>query len=399
MKITGAGWLAGPPKLPGCFLAPRCPQILLDQFEIAKPPVEHRQADEIGWTEEMNEAAIREQRRRAEGFASLDDAAAAWEFSRRIPDESLRLAAAYPENNFSVLEALCHVEGVVNRIRENPALALGLIRADEFGAVDYADRLAMLRKAVRLKQRSALRSLGFPADAKTARILCKIEAGAVTIANLRWLRARLAEDEFSKTLAHRPSIGVQDLAFLYQADGILSPRLMRELLADLVDRRRDLAADLIVDSKRMSAELDEAWPPRGCRFEGLRSLKRFHDALAARARAKADADYLRRPFPPPPLPASGGIEPISSGDQLLQEAEEMQHCVVSYVRSILAGDYYVYRVTGEGRATLGLFKDRAGSGNHQSRWRLGQLYGRANSEVSLATEVKVRSWLDVTHSQ
>lgn len=393
MKVFGADWQEATPELPASFLTLNCPQIVLDEFRTLDERITEDRIDDIGWNDAMNEAAIREEHREAEGYASLDEAMSAWEFSRRIPDEPLRLAAAYRENNFAVLEALCYVEGMAERIHENPALALGLIRADQFSALNYRDRLARLSKVVRLKQKTTLGLLGFPDNERTVRILRKIDAGAATVANLRWLRARLVDDEFVKTIAHRPVISSGDLILLRCAHELLSPRLLRELLADLTERRRDLAVDLIEDSKRMAEEFDAPWPPRS-QFEGLQSLRRFHDELAARSRAKANAEYLRQRFPPPPLSASEGIEPICSGEELLREADEMKHCVVSYARSIVQGNYYVYRITLDGRATLGLFKDRASAGNQRNRWRLGQLYGKANTEVSLATEAMVRSWLD-----
>ena len=392
-RILGADWQETPPELPSRFLTLNCPQIVLDEFRASEERVTEERLDDIGWTDAMNDATIREERRRAEGFASLDEAMAALEFSRRIPDEPLSLAAAYRDNNFAVLEALCHVEGMAERIRENPALALGLIRADQFSALNYRDRFARLKKLVHLKQKTTLSLLGFPANEKTAKILRKIDVSAATVANLRWLRTWLVDGAFAKTLAHRPAISSGDLRSLRGAYDLLSPRLLRELLADLTDRRRNLVMDLIEDSRRMAEELDAPWPPRS-RFEGLQSLRRFHDELAARSRAKANAEYLHQRFPPPPLPASEGIEPVCSGEELLREADEMKHCVVSYARSIVLGNYYVYRITGDGRATLGVFKERANDGSQRSRWRFGQLYGKANTEVSLATEAMVRSWLD-----
>lgn len=102
------------------------------------------------------------------------------------------------------------------------------------------------------------------------------------------------------------------------------------------------------------------------RSRDIRSLRRLFDRwlghlggrdvlLAARERGVK----LDRVFPPPPIPGTDHIRPITSPVDLLHEGNEMQHCVASLAKVVVWGRYYVYQVHAPERATLGLvvFRD------------------------------------------
>ena len=67
----------------------------------------------------------------------------------------------------------------------------------------------------------------------------------------------------------------------------------------------------------------------------------------------------------------------------------MSHCVGSYWRKIVRGDYAVYRVLEPERATLGLRWSKA-----RPAWSIDQLRGFANQPVRPETKVLVRDWVE-----
>ena len=79
-------------------------------------------------------------------------------------------------------------------------------------------------------------------------------------------------------------------------------------------------------------------------------------------------------FPPPPIPGTDQIVPITDWSELLLESEEQHNCVFSCREKILAGQYAVYRVLVPVRATVGLLREETG-------WRLDQLYAAENKSL------------------
>ena len=79
---------------------------------------------------------------------------------------------------------------------------------------------------------------------------------------------------------------------------------------------------------------------------------------------------------------------------LLSEGQTMKNCVASYIHSVAAGKVFVYRVVAPGRATLAVVP-----GRRSGRWRISELKGHCNTEVSSATVRAVLSWLKEAQGQ
>jgi hypothetical protein len=102
-------------------------------------------------------------------------------------------------------------------------------------------------------------------------------------------------------------------------------------------------------------------------------------------------DHARRaaeeaiPFPPPPFPGTADILPLTTAADLVQEGEEMRHCVAIYGPRVRAGECYVYRVLRPTRATVSLVRQGR-------RWEMEQVAGIANADVPDEILEAVRRW-------
>lgn len=105
---------------------------------------------------------------------------------------------------------------------------------------------------------------------------------------------------------------------------------------------------------------------------------------------KNRAQALRRtaeiPFPEPVLPGKGGIRAIRNPDELLEEGQEMRHCVGTYASRIYKRECDIYGASFDGeRATLEV-KLRRG------RPVLGEVKSFQNRPVSSALRRRVEEW-------
>ena len=84
------------------------------------------------------------------------------------------------------------------------------------------------------------------------------------------------------------------------------------------------------------------------------------------------------------------IVPITDERMLMDEGDEMHHCVRSWYNSIVRYKIsYVYKLDiGEYRATIGLRKRYDGS------WYLNELRGKNNQEVSSEVKNYAFNWLN-----
>jgi hypothetical protein len=113
------------------------------------------------------------------------------------------------------------------------------------------------------------------------------------------------------------------------------------------------------------------------RIRGLENHRRIYGEAARLA---------GRPFPAPPLPGNGNIEPLTSVDALIDEGIEQKNCAGDYGRRVIFGALYLYRVMLPDRATLSI---QAVSG----RWRIDQLRSKCNGPVKDRTRQIVERWL------
>jgi len=123
----------------------------------------------------------------------------------------------------------------------------------------------------------------------------------------------------------------------------------------------------------------------------------FHERTAARRRVLDQATFLpsglaiERTFPEPPFPGNEFIKPITSPEGLRYEGSKnvMDNCVKGrdYIKTILKGNCYIYRVYKPQRCTLEIEKTPSGN------WRISQLKLRKNESPRPETKNFVQEWL------
>ena len=121
-------------------------------------------------------------------------------------------------------------------------------------------------------------------------------------------------------------------------------------------------------------------------------LAQLHNRLVVRLNQVELEQAPLVEYPPPPVPGTPDIIPITDSKSLALEGRIQHHCVGSYHRAILGARYYVYRVLRPERATLGLRLGRYPGRNstiHIEQLKLGHNQPPAPETVEL-----INGWLE-----
>jgi hypothetical protein len=268
-------------------------------------------------------------------------------------------------------------------LRSNPALAFAVANGADLVSGgrrgEYFDTQFLM--AYR-QQRDVLRRLGFPATPRARRVLRKIIPGAVTVRHLRVLRHALANERLAKRLVHLPCVNGAVLAMLENGaiDDVPQAALVRVARQDGAG-----AAD---PGRRLSDAL-RVWRLTPAAATAAPGVHERDDAYAA-SMAPVGSRVTRWSadgFPPPPIPGTALIVPITSKDMLREEGRVQKNCVAGYLSSVMRRQAYVYRVLAPQRCTLSIVP----SGEE---WVCGQLKARANGPASRIAFQMVDQWLD-----
>jgi hypothetical protein len=89
-------------------------------------------------------------------------------------------------------------------------------------------------------------------------------------------------------------------------------------------------------------------------------------------------------FPSPPFPKVGALTPLASAEDVVRECKEMNNCLDTLIRDVLAGHTYFYSWRGSERATvmINTFPDFG--------WMPTEALGLSNKPVSSSTELEIR---------
>lgn len=331
------------------------------------------------------------------------------EFRATIPPPIVEVVERFQSHQWNLLELLNYRPEAIDLLRINPALAFCLANCDQFRRWTGSSPAAHASFVAGKRQRDILDWLGFPATEAVARIFRKIPPDAITPSAARVLRHALrTEQGILKLLAHQPVVNAGVLALTTNLKLLagVTPALLGEVAADANEAAEPRTADLLLDIISMLWDLGR--PSRLPRFESIASVRRYHDQLAdehrrvmeelrrrrrtaapaARTRAKRTRTAAaRRDFPPPPLPGTCDIVPLTSPDALREEGCAQQNCVGSYARRVRSGGIYVYSVLRPERATLAIRRGPDGF------WRIAELKAEKNRSVSPLTKASVQRWL------
>lgn len=317
----------------------------------------------------------------------------AWQaFEEAIPVHVRDVIARFPDRHFHLLSLIARCPGALDLASNTPALAYALASNWVFHRPGVQRPLRSARTLLRRRQTDILHWLGFPPTRAARNILRKLTFEATTVDRLLYLRSCLFDPRCCKLLSHLPSIGpgtvrVVSDDFLRSA---LAPSALDELArSDRGKRGWELAYQLR-DTLRVAEMLPD---PPTLRFPTLQRLFATHDDLVDRFNEGADrwlADRESgdlRSFGPPPLPGTDDLVPLDDERKLVEEGQQMKHCIASYASDVETGDAYVYRLLRPQRATVLLRRD-------DGDWCVAEALGPRNRQISTEAWEVLERWMD-----
>jgi len=273
-------------------------------------------------------------------------------------------------------------------VQSNPALALCLAHLPGWDtAFGKGDPIALSRRLLLGKRRSACEFLGFPGTEAVVALLAKIPKSVCYLPHLLRLRRVLREQPgLIRMLAHLPAFDAQTLflAAYWRWGDSVTISLFCQIAVEC--RGKDLPTQIwpLDDIAKLAQRLEKTVH---CRFDSVREIRRFHDRLAEEYNAAglSVSKALER-FPPAPRAGTAQIVPLNQPRLLIEEGRLQHHCAAIYRPEVEDGNLYFYRVLKPERATLCVAKNGAG-------WAIQELKAVCNTEVSAATRNAVEEWL------
>ncbi len=313
-------------------------------------------------------------------------------WARHIPSEVRRSISMFPDRQWHLLSMVARCGSAAHDlIKTNPALAYALASSWVFRKSPVSQPMRSTRALLRRgqKQREILAWLEFPDSEAVRRVLSRIVPQSCTIPRLLYLRDACRDRQVVKTLCHLRRINAAVLRIV--TDPELRERIGFDILQRLSEKRKQdrtpRCAWMLKDVDRMCAALDIR-PPR---ILTLDDIERIHDEMLedmAEEEGLADSSLEDVEFPAPPVPGNGKIIPITDAAMLREEGIVQKHCVWAYGRAVAIEKHtFIYRVLEPERATLELVRSRSG-------WKVGQLKGFLNGNVSRETYLAVVNWLE-----
>ena len=305
----------------------------------------------------------------------------------------------------------------------NPVLAYALANSDQFRRSPPEAAAVQARWYCHRKQRELLEWLGFPGTEAVVRIIRKIPPESASPSILRRLSNALKADRrVLEYLSHLKTVNnaVLELVTVKPYLDLITSKLLAEVaalpyvpgestVADAIHAGMVLLNECSPDLKmkpmtsikqasRFRAEVDRAYQDHQRRQEMARQearriaeqeRHRLHMVATAHRRTPATSSgaTARREFPPPPIPGTENIVPLTSAEHLHVEGKEQENCVATYGGRIRSGGTYVYRILAPERATLAIVRCADGC------WYRSELSARCNGKIKLATERAVDMWL------
>ena len=303
--------------------------------------------------------------------------------------EHAKLIEPFTGYQWNLLQLLHERPVFIDLLRANPVLAWCVANNDLFRKLSAASPAFQVRWHLHKKQRELLEWLGFPAGERLVKLFKKFSPAVAVPWPMGLLQTAVKEQAPSVLyLAHlqRINYGALYLAADSRLRNVVTPNLLAEVAVNPEEETDSPTSGLLADALRM---LKLLYPRYNCTpLSSMRAIARLHDRVVTEFNRQPPPQYVdpTRQFPPPPLPGTTSIVPVTTLKELQAEGKKQRNCVGSYAARIRNGECYVYRVLDPGRATLSLCaKDY--------EWHISELKGRANCVVSPATLLHVQKWL------
>lgn len=315
------------------------------------------------------------------------DFAAALPAVQTIPDRERAIAASFSDRRWHLLAMMARCPGATDLLEANPALGFALANSWVLKDPPPTQPMRAARALLRRSQGNIQAWLNLPGTERVRRILRKVDRAALSGRMLPLIQRALWRPEVQNILAHLPVINSAVIRFLTDPDcvGMLTPRFLLDVLERSIAFHvngapmNHHACGLWRDAIRMARTMSSTRPAE---LRSMQHLQRWHDGLVrdynryTRGLGLDGAAQLSDVPYRPPFAETFGIQPLLNFNYLCQEGREMHHCVASYHSQIVAGQYFVYRVTSPIRATLGLRR-------LDGEWQLDQLVEAGNAPVDV----------------
>ena len=333
-------------------------------------------------------------------------------FRAELPDNLVRIVEPFGSHQWALLSLLHAEPRATDLARNNPVLAYALASSDQLRRSPPEAAAVQALWYNHHKQRKILAWLGFPGTEALVRLIRKIPPESASPPMLRILRNAISRDPcVLELLTHLPVInaGVVELVTQLPLRELVTPKLLLEIsttpdnadnisVSDMILGGLDILQEVAPGRKmkpfsnteqvrRFQQEMDQEYQAHQERCEEIRR-EAARIAELRRQRIPAPRAKLKQlPYPPPPIPGTRDIVPVTSESQLRSEGRLQMNCVGSYSKRVKRGQDYIYRVMAPERATLMIHRGADGC------WHCAELKARGNRHARDATIRHVEVWL------
>ena len=298
-------------------------------------------------------------------------------------DEALN---SLPSRHTSIIRWAIDSEIVRDLLISNPLLLWLLVDGGVFARASLGE----VNRKLSVKQRVLCSRLGLKGTEQQVRVLKRAASEHLHMRSIRKLKKLLRDREVCKYLRHQPKI-TSSIVSLLERHPWLVRHPARSLINDLHDHETLRCFEDVV---QMLFDLE---PLFNCRTAA--GLWRLHDRVVADLNADDGFRLLRDEsgrvleLPAQPLLGNEVIQPLTTQQQIVDEGRAMKHCVASYIRRVIEGEYYLYRMEEPERLTIGIRVLR-GSGGGPGQCLLREVRGKCNRYPADASMRLIEDWFE-----
>ena len=310
-------------------------------------------------------------------FGLTDPALLTWKKS--FPVDVLTALETMPSHKARLAEYASKSSSINDLLLSNPIFLWGLC---EYGFLDNIS-VDEIEELARLKQRDLARHLKLEGTQQQVRLLKRMSGVSRTKDELRSCIRLLKHQEVCTYLSHAKGELGADLQLLTKHPWLASCPA-RALIPLLSNQEHWI---IFRDILRMTDDITEL---QQCTT--INAINRLHDRQVVDLNQRRGRELIRDghgqpvPLPEPPLPATGTIIPITSQAELIEEGQEMHHCIASHLKSVVNGKFAVYRMMAPERLTIEVLVMGGG------QLVLREVRGKCNRLPSDASNAIIEAW-------
>ncbi len=310
-------------------------------------------------------------------------------FRHSLPEELVDLIQEFRSHQWNLIR-MVHFLGdpVLDLLKTNAFLAYALANNGTYDQLmSHEETRHRAERILTMKQRQVLKCLQFPDSKAVVKLTRKIPSHSVNPDLIGTLREAVIDQAICKDLSHISVINTGVVGLLGNPDlqGTFDPRLLQEVSGIRRENYYPFTAKQLEEILYMYG-VARPRDPVPC-FTSIKRIEECHDELAQEFLRTSSKRLSLCRIPKPPIPGTDKIHPLTTLRQLKAEGEQQHNCVATYALRVAKRELYIYRVLEPERATLSIVKGAGGD------WRLGELRGDRNSEVTPETTAMVDAWL------